>query len=551
MADGDGRSTDEGTRGDLRWGTIPGLLADAVARRGPAEAVVDLTDPDRGRFSFDELDARVAATARGMLAAGVRTGDAVAIWAPNCWEWVVVLLALQSVGGVLVPLNTRYKGREAADILRRSRARLLFTVEGFLGNDYVSMLRDPEVGDTPHLEQVVLLRTTGDVPDGVLTSEQFVAAGDAVDPAEVAARTASLTGDATSDLLFTSGTTGHPKGVVQTHAQTLRAFGDWSDVVGLRETDRYLVINPFFHAFGYKAGILASLMAGATIVPLAVFDVDAAMATIEAEQISMIPGPPTLYQTILGHPAFDPAKVGSLRLAVTGAAVVPVELVHQMRDVLGFETVITGYGLTEACGVATMCRHDDDPGTIARTSGRAIPGVLVEVVDPEGNEVPRGEPGEVVVSGYNVMKGYFEEPEQTAETIDAAGRLHTGDVGVMDERGYLRITDRMKDMFIVGGFNAYPAEIEQLLLAHPDVAQAAVVGVPDERMGEVGYAFVVAVPGASPDPAEVVEWARGAMANYKAPRFVEVVDALPLNASGKVLKFELRQRAAATVGGGA
>jgi len=543
------RNAEEGVRGDLKWGTIPGLLADAVARRGNAEAVVDRTDPERGRFSFDELAARVEATTRGMLAAGVEPGDAVAIWAPNCWEWVVALLALQSAGGVLVPLNTRYKGREAADILRRSRARLLFTVEGFLGNDYVSMLRNPDVGETPHLEQIVLLRTTGDVPEGTVTSAEFVAAGEQVDPAAVADRVASLTGDHTSDLLFTSGTTGSPKGVVQTHGQTLRAFGDWSDVVGLRDTDRYLVINPFFHAFGYKAGILAALMAGATIVPLAVFDVDAAVETISAEQISMIPGPPTLYQTILAHPAFDPAKVTSLRLAVTGAAVVPVELVHQMRDVLGFETVITGYGLTEACGVATMCRHDDDPVTIANTSGRAIPGVDVLVVDPEGNEVPRVEAGEEVVAGYNVMKGYFESPEQTAETIDELGRLHTGDVGIMDERGYLRITDRMKDMFIVGGFNAYPAEIEQLLMAHPDIAQAAVVGVPDERMGEVGFAFVVPAPGASLEPAAVTAWAKENMANYKAPRFVEVVDAFPLNASGKVLKFELRQQAVASLGG--
>jgi len=540
---------EEGVRGDLKWGTIPGLLADAVTRRGSAEAVVDRTDPERGRFSFNELADRVEATARGMVAAGVQTGDAVAIWAPNCWEWVVALLALQSAGGVLVPLNTRYKGREAADILRRSRAKLLFTVEGFLGNDYVSMLRDPEVGDTPHLEQIVLLRTTGEVPDGVLTSAEFVAAGESVDPAELSERVHALDGADTSDLLFTSGTTGHPKGVVQTHGQTLRAFGDWADVVGLRDSDRYLVINPFFHAFGYKAGILAALMSGATIVPLAVFDVDAAMATIEAEQISMIPGPPTLYQTILAHPAFDPAKVTSLRLAVTGAAVVPVELVHQMRDVLGFETVITGYGLTEVCGVATMCRHDDDPETIASTSGRAIPGVDVVVVDSDGNELPRGEAGEVLVAGYNVMKGYFEEPEQTAETIDDQGRLHTGDVGIMDQRGYLRITDRMKDMFIVGGFNAYPAEIEQLLLAHPEVAQVAVVGVPDERMGEVGYAYVVAAPGTSPDPAALVAWAKENMANYKAPRFIEMIDALPLNASGKVLKFELRQNAAAAIGG--
>jgi acyl-CoA synthetase (AMP-forming)/AMP-acid ligase II len=330
-----------------------------------------------------------------------------------------------------------------------------------------------------------------------------------------------------------------------THGQTTRAFGDWAEVVGLRAEDRYLVVNPFFHAFGYKAGIVASLTVGATIYPHAVFDVPAVMEAIATHRITMIPGPPTLYQSILNHPEFRPEEVTSLRLAVTGAAVVPVELIHQMRDVLGFETVITGYGLTEACGVATMCRHDDDPDTIANFSGRAIPGVEVEVHDPDGNRVPPMTPGEVVVRGYNVMQGYFEDPERTAEAIDPDGWLHTGDIGVMDERGYLRITDRLKDMFIVGGFNAYPAEIESLLLAHPEIAQAAVVGVPDERLGEVGVAFVVPTVDTTPDPDEIIAWARDRMANYKVPRRVIVVDELPLNASGKVLKFELRERAMA------
>ena len=397
-----------------------------------------------------------------------------------------------------MPLNTRYKGMEAVEILRRSRARLLFTVEGFLGNDYVSML--DEAGGAPaDVRRIVLLRDTGSVPDDVVTLADFLSAGGGVDPSVVDDRIAALEPSAMSDLVFTSGTTGHPKGVVQTHAKTLRAFLDWSDVVGLQGTDRYLIINPFFHTFGYKAGILACLMTGATMIPQAVFDVDAALDTIQAESISMVPGPPTLYQTLINHPGFDRDRASSLRLAVTGAAVVPVELVKQMESVLGFETVLTAYGLTEACGVVTVCRREDGPETIATTSGRAIPGVEVRVADDDGNEVPRGESGEVLVRGYNVMEGYFEEPEQTAETIDADGWLHTGDVGVMDDRGYLRITDRTKDMFIVGGFNAYPAEIEQLLLAHPDVAQAAVVGVPDERQGEVGFAFVVPTAGSSPD----------------------------------------------------
>ena len=532
----------DGTRGDLRWGTIPALVRDAADVRGDAEAIVDRSATPEVRLTFAGLRSRVDAMAAALVGSGVQPGDRVAIWAPNCWEWVVALLGLQTAGAALVPLNTRYKGVEAADILRRSRARLLFTVEGFLGNDYVSMLREAP-GTLGDLEGIVLLRHEGATPVDTMTLDAFLARGEGVDPVVVDERVASLEGSAMSDLLFTSGTTGHPKGVVQTHAQTLRAFSDWADLVGLREDDRYLIINPFFHAFGYKAGILACLMTGATMVPQAVFDVDAAIDTIEAERISMIPGPPTLYQTLLNHPGFDRERAGTLRLAVTGAAVVPVELVRRMGTDLGFETVLTAYGLTEACGVVTVCRRDDDAETIATTSGRAIPGVEVRVVGDDGTEQPAGSSGEVVVRGYNVLREYFEEPEQTAEAIDADGWLHTGDVGVMDERGYLRITDRTKDMFIVGGFNAYPAEIEQLLLAHPHVAQAAVVGVPDDRQGEVGFAFVVPTAGARPDPAEIVAWARSEMANYKAPRFVEVVDVLPLNASGKVLKYELRERA--------
>jgi HIP---CoA ligase len=541
--------SDDGMRGDRHWGTIPGLLRSAAEVHGEREAVVDRSADPVARLSFRELRERADALAAALVDAGIGTGDRVAVWAPNCWEWVVALFGIQSAGAVLVPLNTRYKGVEAAQILRRSRARMLFTVEGFLGNDYVSMLRGPEVDELPDLERIVLLRDTGERPHGVLTCAELIAGAPSGDAALAAVdeRVAGLDGDCVSDLLFTSGTTGHPKGVVQTHGQTLRAFSDWADVVGLQEGDRYLVINPFFHAFGYKAGILAALMTGATLVPMAVFDLDALPDLITEEQISMLPGPPTIYQSLLNHPGFDTARATSLRLAVTGAAVVPVELVERMRDTLGFSTVITGYGLTESCGIATMCRHDDDPDTVARTSGRAIPGVEVRVVGEDGEALPAGSAGEVVVRGYNVMRGYFEEPEQTAEAIDAEGWLHTGDIGVLDERGYLRITDRKKDMFIVGGFNAYPAEIEHLLAAHPEIAQSAVVGVPDERMGEVGYAFVVPVTGTSPDPDAVVAWARERMANFKAPRHVEVVDSLPLNASGKVLKFELRERALGSI----
>jgi acyl-CoA synthetase (AMP-forming)/AMP-acid ligase II len=268
------------------------------------------------------------------------------------------------------------------------------------------------------------------------------------------------------------------------------------------------------------------------------------MRRVHEEHVTMLPGPPAVYQTMLNHPDRASFDLSSLRLAVTGAASIPVELIVRMREELSFETVVTGYGLTEATGIATMCRHDDDPDTIAKTVGRPIPGVEVQVVDDRGRAVATGEPGEVLVRGYNLMKGYLDDPEATAEAIDPDGWLHTGDVGVLDARGNLAITDRKKDMFIVGGFNAYPAEIEGIILQHPAVAQVAVVGVPDERLGEVGAAFVVTRTGDTLDPDALVAWCREHMANYKAPRTVQLVGELPLNASGKVLKYELRARAA-------
>ena len=530
-------------RGDTEWRTIPGLLAATAQQFGDREAIID----GENRLTWADVAQRSLQAARAFVAAGVEPGDRVSIWAPNTWEWVVALMGLHSAGAVLVPLNTRFKGSEAAYVLGRSRAKVLLTVEGFLGNDYVTML--DQAGGSEHLTTTVVMR--GTTPDGSVSWDDFLASGDDVDPQAVRQRLDELTSDDLSDIMFTSGTTGAPKGVMCTHGQTLRGFTDWAKIVGLRSEDRYLVINPFFHSFGYKAGIVSGMAAGCTLVPQSVFDVNQAVENIKNERISMIPGPPTLYQTILNHPDFNPAEIDSLRLAVTGAAAVPVELITQMREVMGFETVVTAYGLTEACGIATVCRADDPAETISTTSGRAIPGVEVRIVDDEQNELTPGEAGEVVIRGYNVMLGYFESPEQTAETIDADGWLHTGDIGVMNADGYLQITDRKKDMFIVGGFNAYPAEIENALSNHPAIAQVSVVGVPDDRMGEVGYAFVVPKLGSGDDRAtlsqQISGWARENMANYKVPRTVEIIDALPTNASGKVLKYELRDRAVAAL----
>ena len=531
----------------IPFDTIPALVDYAETEFGER---IYIEDVER-TLTFAETAAEARRAARAFVACGIEPGDRVAIWAPNIWEWVVTALGLHLAGGVLVPLNTRYKGTEAAYILEKSGARALFAVQGFLGNDYVSMLREAAgesegtrpVAGLPDLERLVVLR--GDVPTGTTSFADFVAGGAVVSDGDGRARALAVDTDDLSDLLFTSGTTGHPKGVMTSHGQNLRAFLAWTEVIGLRAGDRYLIVNPFFHAFGYKAGWLACMMRGATVLPHAVFDAGQVLERLGRDRVSVLPGPPALFQMILANPKLTEVDLSSLRLSVTGAAVIPVQLIEQMRDDLGFDTVITGYGLTEACGIATMCRFDDDPITIATTSGKAIPGVEVRCVDDQSGEVPRGEPGEVVVRGYNVMKGYFDDAGQTAETIDADGWLHTGDIGVMDERGYLRITDRKKDMYIMGGFNCYPAEIENLLLNHPDIGEAAVVGVPDDRMGEVGMAYVVATAGSQVTPSDIIAWARDHMANFKVPRYVEAIEALPRNALGKVQKFKLREQAGA------
>jgi acyl-CoA synthetase (AMP-forming)/AMP-acid ligase II len=513
--------------------TLPHVLERAAQRFGEQAAIVE----DARQLTFRQLESAVLQAGAAFLARGLSAGERVAIWAPNCAEWVIAALGALGCGAILVPLNTRLKGKEAAFILRRSRARFLLTVGEFLGTRYPELLADQELPDLEHL--MVLGDGTGAARGE--SWQQFLAHGAAVGGDEVRARWQRVNGEDIADILFTSGTTGEPKGVLSTHEQNVRVFRTWSEVVQLRAGDRYLIVNPFFHSFGYKAGWLACLLQGATLYPLPMFDAARVLDVIEQAQINVLPGPPTLYQSLLVHPSLPRRQLGSLRLAVTGAASVPPVLITRMRRELGFASVLTAYGLTESTGVVTVCPHDADDETVATRCGVPIPGVEVRCVDAAGDSVAAGVAGEVLVRGYNVMRGYFEDPKATAQAIDAEGWLHTGDVGVLDERGYLRITDRIKDVFIVGGFNCYPAEIERQLCEHPAIAQVAVVGVPDERLGEVGKAYVVLRPGVQADAAELIAWARNNMANYKVPRHIAIVTALPMNASGKVQKFALRE----------
>ncbi|HYD62895.1 MAG TPA: FadD3 family acyl-CoA ligase [Noviherbaspirillum sp.] len=506
--------------------TIPAMMSVAAARWPEITAI----DDGPGRLTYAQLDALRWRAARALMSLGVVRGDRVAIWAPNIAEWIVAALAIHTTGAVLVPVNTRMRGNEAGDILKDSGARVLFCIGEFLGTYYPDLLaaHRPET-----LEHIVVLRSGKDW-------DNFLQRAEETGEQAVRDRAAAVTPDDLSDLMFTSGTTGRPKGVMTAHGQNLRVVASWGKAVGLEAGERYLVVGPFFHAFGYKAGWLVALMHGVTIYPQLVFDAEVVLDRIAGERINVLPGPPTLYHSLLAHPRLASYDLSSLRAAITGAAAIPPVLVERMRSELGFKTVLTGYGLTESCGIATLCEASDDAETIATTSGRAIPGIELRCVGPDGKPVAPGVAGEVVMRGYNVMRGYFNDEAGTREAIDAEGWLHTGDVGVLDERGYLRITDRLKDMYISGGFNCYPAEIERLLSAHPAIAQVAVVGTPDARMGEVGKAHVVLRAGATLSGAELIAWARGQMANYKVPAVVEFPDFLPVNAAGKVLKHQLR-----------
>jgi acyl-CoA synthetase (AMP-forming)/AMP-acid ligase II len=503
--------------------TIPGVLDRIADQLSDHDALIT----DDRRLTFAELKDEVRVAAAAMIDLGVGAGDRVAIWSPNTWHWVVACLATHYAGGVVVPLNTRYTAGEAADILARTDAPLLVAMGEFLGADKVNDLDRDALPKLRHIVRVPIERDeTDDLPWA-----DFVARGRDLDAVD--ARAAAVRPDDVSDILFTSGTTGRSKGVLCAHRQSLDAPAAWAACGKVTSDDRYLCINPFFHNFGFKAGILACLQTGATLIPQPTFDPERAMRAVAEHRITVLPGPPTIYQTLLDHRARANYDLTSLRFAVTGAATVPVVLIERMQAELDIDIVLTAYGLTEASGFGTMCRSDDDAATVATTCGRPIADFELRIADDNG---------EVLLRGPNVMLGYLDDPAATAAAIDTEGWLHTGDIGSLDEAGNLRITDRLKDMYICGGFNVYPAEIEQVLARLDGVADAAVIGVPDERLGEVGKAFVVMKPGAGLDEKTVISYTREHLANFKTPRSVRFVDALPRNPGGKVVKPLLRER---------
>ncbi|HET8603800.1 MAG TPA: FadD3 family acyl-CoA ligase [Marmoricola sp.] len=495
--------------------TLPTVLRTAASRFAERPAFVEGDE----RLTFAGLLDRVRATARGYVALGLQPGERVVVWAPNSTSWVVAALAVSYAGGVLVPVNSRYVGAEVADVVERTGAALVVVADGFLGRRQIGELT--AAGGLSSVRKVL----------DIAALDDLARTGADVAASEVEARADAVSPDDVADILFTSGTTGRSKGAMSAHRQTVGVADAWASLGGVTPEDRYLVVNPFFHSFGYKAGIVVGLLTGATLHPVATFDVEAVMELVERERITVLPGAPTIYQSMLASPHRTEHDLTSLRLAVTGAAVVPVVLIERMRapapEGLGIDQVVTAFGMTEAV-VATMCRPDDPAEVVATTCGRPVPGMEARI----------GEQDELLLRGEFVMLGYLDDPEATAQAIDSDGWLHTGDVGRLDEHGNLTITDRLKDMYISGGFNVYPAEVEQVIARMEGVVECAVVGVPDERMGEVGRAYVVR-NGDVPSQDDVVAFCRERLANFKVPRQVEFIAALPRNLSGKVRKLDL------------
>lgn len=511
--------------------TIPGVLFDMARQRPNHMALVD----HRQRLTYGEAAARTMQFAAALVSAGLRSGERVGIWLPNSPEWVIAAMGVQAAGGVIVPLNTRYKGPEVAHALGRTSARFLVHANRFLGIDYSAILEGTEL---PELEHRISVDLEGQDP-GEFAQWLQRGASNAAALAEAESRLAALSPDDVSDIIFTSGTTGVPKGVVTCHGQNVRTFVEWVRATTLGPDDRYLLIWPMSHCSGYKSGWLASAIAGSTLYPEPTLDIDRLIERTLAERITFLPGPPPLFMSLLREKDKAGSDLASLRVVGTGGTTIDPAMIAAVRSVLGAEVVYAGYGLTECCGTAAMIHSDDPHGMVITSSGRAIAGTELVAMAPDGTILPAGSEGELVTRGFHVMRGYLDDPQATAEAIDAEGWLHTGDLGTVDEQGFVAITGRAKEMYIVGGFNCYPAEIENAIQLHPAVREVAVVGVPDSGMGEVGMAFVVAEPASGLSAENLTAWCRDQMANYKVPRYIRILDTLPRNAMGKVEKFKL------------
>ncbi len=521
--------------------TLSQVLRETAGRFPERDVILD---PSGRSFSYAQLDATVDRLARGLLELGIEKGDKVGLWMPNIPEWIIAYFAIARIGAVVVPMNTRYKAHEVEYILRDSEATALLAVGSFVGIDYLQMIGVVR-GKLPNLKHVVIV---GEPGDGMHAFDAVVDSGaKKLADGELKAREEWCEPNDNAFILYTSGTTGSPKGAMLSHHNIAKNAEQVTEVLHTTEEDVFLLGVPFFHCFGCVMGIAGAITWGAAIVPMQVFKAAEALEWVERFGVSVLYGVPTMFVLELeenrkGKKDGSPYDVSTLRTGIMAGAPCPIEVMKGAMDELGCNASIA-YGLTEASPVITMTRFDDSIERRVETVGRPLDGIEVKIADDDHNPVPTGEMGELACRGYNVMLGYYRAPKETAETIDADGWLYSGDLATIDDEGYVRIVGRKKDMLICGGFNVYPAEIEEYLFAHPKVQNVSVIGVDDDVFGEVVAAYIIPREGVNIDPQEIVDYCVGEIANFKVPRYVEIVDGFPMTQSGKIQKFRLRELA--------
>ena len=526
-------SYSHGASGQPLLGETIGDSLRRVAGRFPAsEAIVEV--PTGRRWTYAQLDDDSDRVASGLLTLGIDKGDRVGIWSPNSAEWVLVQYATAKIGVILVNINPAYRSHELAYVLRQSGIRLLVSAEAFKTSDYRGMI-DEVCGDVPDLDRVIYL--------GTADWDDLLAAGTPASSEALAQRAAALAFDDPINIQYTSGTTGFPKGATLSHHNILNNGFFIGEGCRYTELDRVCIPVPFYHCFGMVLGNLACTTHGACIViPAPAFEPAATLAAVQAEKCTSLYGVPTMFIAELALPDFASYDLSSLRTGIMAGSPCPVEVMKRVFSEMHMEEVEICYGMTETSPVSTQTRTDDDMDRRVATVGRVHPHVEIKVIDPEtGLVLPRGSHGELCTRGYSVMLGYWDEPEKTAEAIDAGRWMHTGDLAVMDEAGYLNIVGRIKDMVIRGGENVYPREVEEFLYTHPEIEDVQVIGVPDVKYGEELCAWVKLRPGSELTAEQVREFCTGKIAHYKIPRYVRVAEDFPMTVTGKVQKFKMRE----------
>lgn len=531
--------------------TIPEFLAATAARHGDREAAVFSAANER--WTWDRLRRRADRLAAGLLGLGLYKGDRIGIWAPNRPEWLITQFATARIGLVLVNINPAYRRHELEYALNKVGAKALVTARQFKSSDYIAMLRDlaPELDGAapgrlrakrlPELASIIQLGQ--DSVPGTWTFSEVMDRSGGANRARLDAISANLRPDDAINIQFTSGTTGAPKGATLTHRNIVNNARFCAAAMDLGPDDRLAIPVPFYHCFGMVLGNLAAVSAGATMVfPGEAFDPLDTLTALAAERCTGVHGVPTMFAAMVDHPRFAEFDLKSLRTGIMAGAPCPIALMKRVVAEMHVAQITIAYGMTETSPVSFQSDTHDSLERRVATVGRIHPHVEVKVVDEAGRTVPVGETGELLTRGYSVMRGYWNDPERTAEAIDAEGWMHTGDLATIDAQGYCNIVGRVKDMLIRGGENVYPREVEEFLLTHPNVQSAQVFGVPDPRYGEEVCAWIVPRPGSAPGEDEIREFCRGQIAHYKVPRYVRVVSELPMTVTGKPQKFIMRDK---------